>query len=234
MSKPFKIVISVLVIVILGLATFWFFAGEIYLWTENRNFEKLREKSTLHCDTMPYHCAVRDHDFVQIQVLRDDGVALESKDSWGRSVLFWLAWNSPESMDEIESLLKLGLDPNTTSESGETIFHYSTQIGITDEFVLATLLLEYGAHIDDLTTSGYGTDFSTSLHSCVMDNNVACTKFLLEHEARTDVEDSYGYTVIERLEMHTHINNEVKQLLMNQSKQQQSSSKEKGNGDKKA
>ena len=65
----------------------------LYVWTENRNFADLREKSQLNCETMPLHCLVRDGDLDGLIEYVENGKDLELKDNWGKTALFWAFTN---------------------------------------------------------------------------------------------------------------------------------------------
>lgn len=173
----------------------------IYLHTENRNFENLRKKAELNCQTMPLHCAVRDGDAEGINQYIEGGGNLEIKDNLGQSALFWAIRNSKDPM--VEVLLRGGLDPNTKDETGTSILY---QTIAWQKYDVADELLESGADIDGLNGVRYP---ETILHWCVMNNRTECVKYLLDHGANIYLEDSFGYTIFERLQLHDHINEEI-------------------------
>ncbi len=121
-KRSFIKVIFVGVGIVISLLVALFIAmPEIYLYTENRNFAKLRNKTKLNCLTMPLHCLVRDENTDGISMYVNDGRDLEIKDNWGRTALFWAFWNNKPHI--VTKLLASGADPNTKDENGITIFH---------------------------------------------------------------------------------------------------------------
>lgn len=177
----------------------------LYLQTENRNFENLRKRAELNCQTMPLHCAVRDEDVERIKHATEGGANPETKDNTGQSALFWALRNSKDQM--IKVLLASGSDPNTKDETGRSAFY---QALAWQKYDVADQLLESGADIDALNGVRYP---ETILHWCVMNNRTECVTYLLEQGANRYLEDSFGYTIFERVQVHEHINKDIGVLL---------------------
>jgi ankyrin repeat protein len=192
------IVIGLVVILILV-------APQLYLSSEDRNFANLREKSKLDCAVMPLHCLVRDENVDGIAAYVNNGKDLELTDNWGRSALFYALWNEKPGI--VKLLLDAGADANTKDENERSVFF---QAIAWDRYDLATMLLESGADIDLYNGTRYP---ETALHYCVMKNKPACVAFLLKHGADGGLQDSYGYTVFERVQMHTHIDSRIGEFL---------------------
>ena len=182
-----------------------YFLPWLYVHTENRNFANLRKKSELNCETMPLHCAVQDDDIEEINRYISNGGNLELKDHWGRSALFWAL--SKEKYHTVTLLLNAKADPNTKDENGISIFHQAVAWG---KYDVADELLSKGADINAMNGSEYP---ETTLHYCVMKNKPECVIYLLEHGANKYLEDSFGYTVFERVQTHDHISKEIGELL---------------------
>lgn len=192
------IVIGLVVILILA-------APQLYLSSEDRNFAKLREKSKLDCITMPLHCLVRDEDIEGINDYINESRDLELTDNWGRSALFYALWH--EKPHIMNMLLNAGADANTKDEKAMSVF---LQTVAWDKYNIAAQLLESGADIDLFNGTRYP---QTALHYCVLKNKPECVAFLLKHGADSGLKDSYGYTVFERVQMHTDIDSRIGELL---------------------
>ncbi|WP_369162596.1 ankyrin repeat domain-containing protein [Candidatus Thiodiazotropha sp. LNASS1] len=191
---------------VIGLLMLMFFlAPQIYLSTENSNFEKLREKSKLDCKTMPLHCLVRDEDINGVKTYIVKGSNLEFTDNWGRTALFYALWNDKHEI--FKMLLSAGADANTMDENQRSVFFQSVAW---DKYAMANRLLGKGADIDRYNGSQYP---ETALHYCVMKNKPDCVEFLLKHGADRTLKDAYGYTVYERVQMHNHIDAKIGDLL---------------------
>ena len=208
MSKP-SFIKGVLVGagIVIGLLVLLFFAMPyIYLYTENSNFAKLREKSELNCEKMPLHCLVRDENMEEIAKYVGSGKDLELKDNWGKTALFWAL--DKEKYHIVNNLLTLNANPNTKDENGISVFH---QAVIWGKYDVANELLARGADIDGFNGNQYP---ETTLHYCVMKNKPECVLYLVEHGANIYLKDSFGYTVFERIQMHDHISKEIGELLV--------------------
>jgi len=189
-----------------GLLVVLFYAiGYIYSYSENRNFEKLREKSALNCETMPLHCLIRDNDMQGIAGYINSREDLELTDNWGRTALFWAL--RERKYDGVDRLLAAGANPNTKDGNGISVFFQSV---ISGEFDVADQLLARGADIDALNHNQHP---ETALHYCVMKNKLDCVKYLLQHGADKDIKDSFGYTVFDRIQTHDHTSKDIAQLL---------------------
>ena len=192
------IVIGLLILIFLALP-------RLYLFSEDRNFAKLRKKSELDCTTMPLHCLARDEDFNQISLYAEQGRDLELTDNWGQTALFWSMKH--DKPDIFSHLLSLKANPNTKDEAGRSIFYLAVIYG---KYDIAHELLASGADINLYNRNRYP---ETALHFCVMKNDSLCVSYLLENGADLTLEDSFGYTVFERVQTHDHIGSEIGDLL---------------------
>jgi len=191
---------------VIGLMVLLFLAmPEIYLYLENRNFANLREKSKLDCLTMPLHCLVRDENMDEISKYVNSGEDFELKDNWGRTALFFALWNGKPNI--VSKLLVSGADANTKDENGISIFYQAVAWG---KYDVAEQLLESGANIDVFNGRQYP---ETALHYCVMKNKPECVAFLINRGANKGLKDSFGYTVYERVQLHSHIEKKIGELL---------------------
>ena len=183
----------------------WIGLGYLYSYSENQNFEKLRQKSELDCAKMPLHCAVRDDDFEALAAYVTAGRDLELKDRWGRSALSWATQFKKRSM--VAALLTAGANPEDRNEDGDTPFYWA----VTHEaYDLADALLAAGA---DVNTWNRAKDPHMALHDCVMSNRKGCVDYLLRRGADPSLKDSYGYTALERVELYDWIDNDISELL---------------------
>lgn len=177
----------------------------IYLYMENRNFAALQERSVLNCETMPLHCIVDTGSAEVIARYIQSGQTLEAQDNWGQTALLWAIWYGKD--DAVRQLLKAGANPNTLDQRGVSALLQFMRGG---KFELAALWLDSGGDIDLLIEE---TDSQTVLHNCVMYNETACVRFLLENGADFTIEDNYGYSVLKRVQVHTHINAEITRMI---------------------
>ena len=183
----------------------WVAVSYLYGWTENRNFEQLRRKSELDCTRLPLHCAVRDEDSSSIADYLATGGDLELVDGWGRTALFWAVQNA--RLGVVGGLLSGGADANTRDETGSFVFYRAIAGGA---YETADQLLAAGAEIDAMNGD---SDLQTALHYCVMQNQRECVEFLLVRGADRQLEDSYGYTPLQRVELYDHIDARIGELL---------------------
>lgn len=183
----------------------WLAASYLYGWTENRNFEELRRKSELDCTRMPLHCAVRDEDSSAIADFFATGGDPELVDGWGRTALFWAVQNA--RLGVVGELLSRGADANARDETGSFVLYRAIAGGA---YETADQLLAAGSAIDAMNGD---SDLQTALHYCVMQNQSECVEFLLLRGADRSVEDSYGYTPLQRVALHDHIDAHVGELL---------------------
>ncbi len=205
MNKQIKNAMLPLLLAIVALVAFKLALDEWYVATEYEDFGPLAEKARLDCEHMPLHCAVRDGDVAALQARLDKGVDLEIRDNNGNTALMLAVKHGQTAL--AENLLAAGSRPDTQDASGESLLFHVLD---SDRFALAEKLLQAGADIDALSTTAYP---ATVLHYCVMKNRTECVRFLLQHGARRDIEDSFGYTVMERLVAYPHINAEIRRLL---------------------
>lgn len=192
---------------ILLIGLFIYFLPQLYLYTENNNFAKLREKSELDCDSMPLHCLLEDENIEGVKKYLQNGQPLELKDNWGQSALLWSLRNN--KTDFIPILLDAGADPNTKDETGMSILYLAL---MWEKYVVADLLIAHGADIDLLNDNDYP---ETALHHCVMKNKLKCVNYLLAQGANKHIQDSFGYTVFDRVRAHEHIGREIGEALRN-------------------
>ena len=165
-----------------GVAIFVLFAvfkygGQLYLETENRNFEKNRVKSELDCNVVPVHCAIRDDDLFELQDLIADGIDLEARDNWGATALFWAAMR--DEFAYIEVLLVGGSNPNTKDGSGSVLISRCVQSG---KFEIAELLLKYGANIEE--EGGLGGVSLTPVQHTIKNGDMEGRDWLAIHGAK--------------------------------------------------
>lgn len=205
-SRPLKKVLLVAFLLFGLMAAFVAALPFLYVYTENRNFEELRRKSALDCDTMPLHCQAERGDIDGMRRYVESRRDLELKDGWGRTALHWaVIYDQPEA---VAMLLAAGANPDTRDESGLSAFYHAVMYS---RWGTATHLIKAGADIDAFNDARYPT---TVLHECVMQNKVECVHYLLEQGASVHIEDAFGYTVLERLQVHPHINEEIRRMFV--------------------
>lgn len=183
----------------------WLMASYFYARSENRNFEELRRRSELDCTRLPLHCAVRDEDHATVNDYLVSGGDPELLDGWGRTALSWAVQN--DRLELVATLLSGGANPNARDHAEVTVFHQAVLQG---SYETADSLLTAGADIDAMNGNA---DQETTLHHCVMQNQRECVEFLLARGADQGLEDSYGYTPLQRVELHDHIDESIGELL---------------------
>lgn len=198
-----------LILIIVVIISIPFLFSELYLWSENNNFEKLRQKSELNCDYLPVHCAVKENNTEKFNSLITGTQYFESKNGWGKTALHYAA--DFENDEFFLKLLEAGANPNAKDENGETLFAYLLRL---KKFDLAEKLVEKNVSVDTLYTM-YNNETTTALHYAVMNNETEAVEFLLKHKARIDIKDSYGYTVTDRVKIQNHINTEIVEMILN-------------------
>jgi ankyrin repeat protein len=168
--------------------------GAFYKMTENRNFEKLRERSALNCSTMPYHCAARDRDVVKIRALVGDKVDVNTKDGWGSTALVYAVSWAPEM---IEPLLEAGSDVTLFNDSGDDALAIAIRMR---KFEIAKRLLEKGADIN--AKVGAGPKRNTRFSEAVIAKDLELMRFYQAHAVDLTLKDDYGYDGCERVAMY--------------------------------
>jgi len=179
-----------------------------YLDSENTAFERIKKESELDCNTMPLHCFLKEESSEKLQEYVQTGGSLELKDNWGQSGLFWAISNRSE-ISLIHTLLESGANPNTKDENETTALFYVLEL---KQFNVADILIEYGADVDLLSGN---INTGTTLHYCVLRNDLDCVEYLIANNARVNIKDKYGYTVLDRLEIHPHIDASIVEAIKN-------------------
>ncbi len=110
-----------------------------------------------------------------------------------------LLLQNPYSKLLLPVLLVAGADPDSVDESGVSVLYDALSSG---QLVAADALLASGADINGLN---HQEKQETALHYCVMANDNRCVAWLVQNGAATNVKDAFGYTVRERIELHSHI-----------------------------
>lgn len=183
--------------------------GYLYAWSENRNFEKMREKSKLDCEVMRLHCLVDAGDLAEIRTLLESGQGLEARDGWGRTALFFALMQDKTEIGEL--LVAHGANPNTQDETGRSVFREAVRIG---RFAFADKLIAAGAdmdaidHIKSRRTANPDSRLehsysNTAIENCIQYRKLECVSYLIENGADLDVKDSHGLTARERIEAHS-------------------------------
>lgn len=171
------------------------FGNHFYLLRQNQEY-KLR--SELNCDTLPFHCAIKENNVNKIEILRRQNRNIEAQDGWGRTALF-SAFYSDDNYEFIRELLKHGANVNRSDESGDVLIHIVLSSN-PPNFKLADLLFEYGA--DPNLKFGLHKKISI-LNDAVIKMNNETVNYLLAKGADPTLKDEYGYDACERMKMHS-------------------------------
>lgn len=196
-----------------------FVLSVLYSSSENRNFKKMRQKSSLDCAALPLHCLIRLGDATGINAYMASGRNLEIRDGWGQTALFFALKQDETEIGKL--LLMHGADPNTLNESGESILREATRI---NEFEFADNLLAFGANIDAVDHTRHhltanpdsrfvDSGFSTAIHNCIRFERIECIIYLIKNGADLEVEDSYGYTPRQRIDAHAGLSHQLEEYL---------------------
>mgnify|MGYP001157903749 CR=1 FL=1 len=177
----------------LGLAAVFGF-GTLYKISENKGFERLRERSELNCLTMAFHCAVRDRDVGKIRSLVSDGYEVNSRDGWGSTALVYAASWAPEMM---EPMLETGVDVTLFNETGDDALAVVLR---SRKFEVAKRLLEKGADIN--AKVGPGPKRNTRFGEAVIAKDLELMRFFESQKVDLTVKDDYGYNGCERVHMY--------------------------------
>lgn len=182
------------------LALFIYFGGSYwYLWTENRNFESLRKKSALDCQTMATHCAVQAKDKVLLAELLVDRGNHELVDGWGSSALIYAVANAATNETEfVEVLLKAKVNVHHENEQGDDALTVALRM---KRFEIAELLLAGGADPSRLV-GVKGLKRLNRLGSALLGGQLEVVTFLLSRGADRNQKDEFGYSYCERLVLH--------------------------------
>lgn len=199
-----------LVFVIVGLPIFvalmyFFVLPYAYVTSENNNFENMRKKSLLDCQVLPLHCLIREGVGEKIETYIESGADLEIKDNWGQSALFWGVNN--REIEHVGQLLAAGADPNAQDERGERVLLVAMLLR---SWQLADQLVASGADLNGMVGIN---NTQTLLHYCVLKNKRDCVAYLLKNGANSAIKDSFGFTVLERIESNHFISDPIKSLF---------------------
>lgn len=129
-----------------------------------------------------------------IKLLLEHGADLHAVGQDG-TALHLAVWEKQEKI--VQFLLDKGIDPNATSESGETALMAAALKGLTS---IGQLLIEKGAEVNCQTTEGTTDMFNTSppvvgesaLHLAAAYGHKEFVELLLEHGANKDKTDHVG------------------------------------------
>jgi len=193
--KKLLLLVGLVFLFFVGLAMAVVFGfGTFYKATENRNFDRLRQRSELDCSTMPYHCAVRDRDVAKLRELRVNNVDINSRDGWGSTALVYAATSAPEM---VEPLLEAGADVTLFNEYGDDALATVLRMR---KFEVAKRLLEKGADIN--AKVGPGPKRNTRFGEAVIGKDLEMMRFYLAQNVDLTIEDDYGYDGCERVAMY--------------------------------
>jgi hypothetical protein len=181
MKTAFTVVGAILALT-LFLAALQRYGGQLYLATENANFEKIREKSKLQCDTMPLHCAVQGNDLQALRELLAKGADTSATDNWKKTALHWAAVHG--NREAVAVLIYAEANPNARDQYGEPIIVGAVRAGHVD---IVRALLDAGAPVNPVRPGP-----ETPLHAAVATNNLEMVKLLLERGADIEAENATG------------------------------------------
>lgn len=205
MKKTISVLLIISVIVI-SLFVLRECGSQIYLATENRNFEKIREKTKLNCDVIPLHCAIRDSNKTLFKELVDGGINLELEDNWGRSALYWAADYDIQYFTA--ELIMLGADINSKKTSGVPVIVSASGKG---HLEIVRLLIYSDAKLNEIND---WPGKSSALHRAVHSKNLELVELLLKNGADMTTRDIYGNTPLETAQKQNPIDStEIIELL---------------------
>lgn len=168
--------------------------GTLYKMNENANFERLREKSELNCETMALHCAVRDRDSEKVRSLALSGYDLNSVDQWDSTALVYAASWAPEM---VGLLVELGVDLNRMNQNGDDALAVILRAR---DFSSAVTLIQKGANVNALV--GPGPTRLTRLGEAIVSKDMELIRFFLSQNVDLSLQDGYGYDGCDRIRMY--------------------------------
>jgi ankyrin repeat protein len=200
LKESAKVLIGLVGLVSL-LAIFIFFGGSYwYAWTENRNFEQLRIKSALNCQTMSTHCAIQAKDKPLLATLLRDQGNHKLVDGWGSSALLYAVANEkPGEMEFVQMLLDAKINVHQENEQGDDALAVALRMKRLD---LAELLLKNGAEPNRLVGLK-GQKRLNRIGSALLNGQREIVTFLIDHGADKNRKDEFGYSYCERLKLHS-------------------------------
>lgn len=193
-GKPVAIAGAVIFIGWAGAHLLVNYIGTSMLRIENRNFEAIRKKSELDCQTMPFHCAVRDNKIHELEKMKANGLDVNARNRWGQTaVLYAIRQKSPAVLP----LIRIGADLNLSDENSQVPLQLALRI---KEYQLAKTLVEHGADLNSKT--GWDQKKMTLLTEAITHKDVEAASFLVKEGASLQLKDDYGYTPCERANMY--------------------------------
>lgn len=199
LKKSAKVLIGLLGLFSL-LAILIFFGGSYwYGWTENRNFEALRIKSALNCQTMATHCAIQAQDKKLLATLLVDERTHTLVDGWGSSALLFAVANEKSNETEfVQLVLEAKIGVHLENEQGDDALAVALRL---KRFDLAELLVRNGAEPNRLTGLK-GQKRLNRLGSALLSGQHEIVTFLIDQGADKNMKDEFGYSYCERLKLH--------------------------------
>jgi len=161
---------------------------------------KKRERNNqakIHCDTMPYHCAIKENRLSDLALLNSQGYDIEAKDGMGYSPLIRYIFN----YEAVKILLDLGANPKSKGRNNHEVL-ILTLINHKPLLETAKLLIKYGANINNGYPEQGTGKIKTLLGYAISHKNITLVKFLIRHGADASIIDGYNLNACDRARIH--------------------------------
>lgn len=156
-----------------------------------------QQKSILNCHKLPFHCAIRDGHFDQLQQFKEMGHSLEEKDGWGRTPLYYAYYSSGKE-EFIKKLISMGANINVLDSSGYPLIHHIL-FNSPKNFQMADYFLQHQINLNIL----YGSHKKMNLlNESIIRNDIEVIDYLMSRGADPYLKDEFGYNACDRLSLH--------------------------------
>lgn len=175
----------------------WIGLSLSYILSIKLKAKESEQQAIIHCETMPYHCAIDENRLSDLSLLKYQGYDIESKDGKGYTALIRYLYN-PQA---VKVLLELGANPSSTGRDNRK----AITLALVDQkpyIETAELLVEYGADINKGYFEQGSEKHMTLLGYAISIKNTSLVIFLIKHGADPTIKDGYGYTACDRARIY--------------------------------
>ncbi len=146
---------------------------------------KIPANATNEHGLTPLHLAALHGDVEMIKILLAHDASLIQTDFDGIQAIHFAAMS--HQVQALDTLLSMGGAVNAVDKQGNTPLHYACKHA--DSIDIVQKIVDSGAFINTQNNQG-----ETALHLAAQDGNLLVVKFLVEHQANTELKDNQGET----------------------------------------